>query len=78
MLVHIVKKSIEKKVFVNGTKFFEIDKKYCFDCLMSTKNDKTYYYHYGSVMSIIGKAPKLILGYESSDMNFGSYGKAYA
>ena len=76
MLVHTVKKSIENKIFVNGTidgytvaaidgtQLFGSYKKYCPECLTSTKNGKTYYYHYVSVMSIIGNGPKLILGYE--------------
>ena len=66
MLAHTVKKSIENKVFYNGTidgytvgaidgtKLFGSYKKCCSECLTSTKNGKTHFYHYASVMSTIG------------------------
>ena len=76
ILVHTVKKSIENKVFdggtidgytvaaIDGTKFFGSNRKCCPKCLTSTKNGKTHFYHYGSVMVMIGDVPKLVLGFQ--------------
>ena len=76
MLVHTVKKAIENKVFANGTidgytvaaidgtKLFGSYKKCCPECLTTMIKGKKYYYHYASVMSMIGDGPKLILGFE--------------
>lgn len=76
MLVHTVKKAIENKAFVNGTidgytvaaidgtKLFGSYIKYCPESLTTMIKGRKYYYHYASVMSIIGDGPKLILGFE--------------
>jgi hypothetical protein len=76
ILVYTVKKSIENKVFANGTidgytvaaidgtKIFGSYKKCCPDCLTTMIKGKKYYYHYASVMSMIGDGPKLTLGFE--------------
>ena len=74
--VHTVKKAIKNKVFANGTidgynvaeidgtKFFRSNRKCCPKCLTSTKNGKTQFYHYGSVMVMIGDGPKLVSGFQ--------------
>jgi len=61
--LHIVKKSVENKVFENGTiegymvaaidgtKFFGSNKKSCSECLKNTKDKTTHYFHSGAVMS---------------------------
>ena len=76
ILVYIVKKSIENKVFndgtidgytvaaIDGTKIFGSYKKCCPECLTTMIKGRKYYYHYASVMSIIGNGPKLTLGFE--------------
>ncbi len=76
ILVHIVKKAIENKVFdngaidgytvaaIDGTKLFGSYKKCCSECLMTTIRGRTYYFHYASVMSMIGDGPKLTLGFK--------------
>jgi hypothetical protein len=76
ILIHTVKKAIENKVFVNGTidgytvaaidgtKLFGSYKKCCPECLTTMIKGRKYYYHYASVMSIIGDGPKLTLGFE--------------
>ena len=73
---HIVKKTVEKKVFENGTidgymvaaidgtKFFGSNKKSCSECLKSTKGAKTHFFHSGAVMSTVGIGPKLVIGFE--------------
>ena len=69
---HIVKKAIENKVFENGTmdgytvaaidgtKFFESNKKNCLECL----SNKQHYFHSGVVMSTIGDGSKLVIDFE--------------
>ena len=76
MLVHTVKKSIENKVFdsgtidgynvaaIDGTKLFGSYKKCCPECLTTMIKGRKHYYHYASVMFIIGDGPKLTLGFE--------------
>jgi len=76
ILVYIVKKSIENKVFndgtidgytvaaIDGTKIFGSYKKCCPECLTTMIKGRKYYYHCASVMSIIGNGPKLTLGFE--------------
>ncbi len=49
---------------IDGTKIFESYKKCCPECLTTMIKGRRYYYHYGSVMSIIGDGPKLTLGFE--------------
>ncbi|SPF40071.1 Spermidine/putrescine-binding periplasmic protein (modular protein) [Candidatus Desulfosporosinus infrequens] len=73
---HIVKKSVENKVFENGTidgytviaidgtKFFGSNKKSCPECLKNTKGEKTHCFHSGAVMSTVGIGPKLVIGFE--------------
>ena len=73
---HIVKKSVENKVFengtldgytvvaVDGTKFFGSNKKSCPECLKNTKGEKTHCFHSGAVMSTVGIGPKLVIGFE--------------
>ena len=77
ILVRIVKKAIENKASVNGTidgytvaaidgtKLFGSYRKCCPECLTTLIKGKRYYYHYTSVMSIIGDGSKLTLGFES-------------
>ena len=72
----IISKAIENKAFddgtiegytvaaIDGTKFFGSNRKCCPKCLTSTKNGKTHFYHYGSVMVMIGDGPKLVLGFQ--------------
>ena len=60
---HIVKKSVENKVFekgtidgytvvaIDGTKFFGSTKKSCPECLKNPKGKKTHCFHSGAVMS---------------------------
>ena len=62
----IVKKSVENKVFdngtidgytvvaIDGTKFFGSNKKSCKDCLKHIKGEKVHSFHSESVMSIVG------------------------
>jgi predicted transposase YbfD/YdcC len=76
ILVHTVKKSIENKVFdngtidgytvaaIDGTKLFGSYKKCCSECLTTIIKGQKYYYHYASVISLIGDGPKLILGFQ--------------
>ena len=76
ILIHTVKKSIENKVFdkgtidgytvtaIDGTKLFGSYKKCCPECLTTIIKGRKYYYHYASVMSIIGDGSKLTLGFE--------------
>ena len=76
ILVRSVKKSIENKAFINGTidgytiaaidgtKLFGDYKKCCPECLTTMIKGRKYYYHYTSVMSIIGDGFKLTLGFE--------------
>lgn len=73
---HIVKKSIENKVFANGTidgytvtaidgtKFFGSNKKSCPACLKNTKGEHTHCFHSGAVLSTVGNGPKLVIGFE--------------
>jgi len=73
---HIVKKSVENKVFENGTidgytvvaidgtKFFGSNKKSCPECLKNTKGEKTHRFHSGAVMSTVGIGPKLVIDFE--------------
>ncbi|WP_243450467.1 hypothetical protein [Desulfosporosinus sp. Sb-LF] len=73
---HIVKKSVENKVFENGTidgytvaaidgtKFFGSSKKSCSECLKNTKGETTHCFHSGAVMSLVGNGPKLVIGFE--------------
>jgi len=73
---HIIKKSVENKVFENGTidgytvvaidgtKFFGSNKKSCPECLKNAKGEKTHCFHSGAVMSTVGIGPKLIIGFE--------------
>ena len=75
ILVHAVKKSIENKVFINGTiegytvaaidgtKIFGGYKKCCSECLTTMIKGRKYYYHYASVMATIGDRTKLTLGF---------------
>jgi len=72
----LVKKSVENKVFVNGTidgytvvaidgtKFFGSNKKSCSECLKNTKGKTTHFFHSGAVMSTVGMGPKLVIGFE--------------
>ncbi len=72
----IIKKAARNKVFdsgtidgytvgaIDGTKFFGSYKKSCSQCLTTTIKGEPYYYHSGSVMSIIGDGPKLVVDYE--------------
>ena len=72
----IVKKSVENKVFENGTidgytvvaidgtKSIGSNKKSCPECLKNTKGEKTHYFHSGAVMSTVGIGPKLVIGFE--------------
>ncbi|WP_243450473.1 transposase [Desulfosporosinus sp. Sb-LF] len=74
---HIIKKSVENKVFVDGTidgytvaaidgtKFFGSNKKSCPECLKNTKGNKTHSFHSGAVMSTVGNGPKLVIGFET-------------
>ena len=52
---------------IDGIKLFGSYKKCCSECLTSTKNEKTYFYHYSSVMAVIGNGPKLILAFRSAN-----------
>ncbi|MDR3600333.1 MAG: transposase [Desulfosporosinus sp.] len=73
---HTVKKSVENKVFENGTidgytvvaidgtKFFGSNKKSCPECLKNITGEKTHSFHSGAVMSIVGIGPKLVIGFE--------------
>jgi len=73
---HIVKKSVENKVFENGTidgstvvaidgtKFFGSNKKSCPECLKNNKGEKTHCFHSGAIMSTVGIAPKLVIDFE--------------
>ena len=73
---YIIKKSVENKVFQNGTidgytvvaidgtKFFGSNKKSCPGCLKNVKGEKTHYFHSGVVMSTVGIGPKLVVGFE--------------
>ncbi|HEY8909123.1 MAG TPA: transposase [Desulfosporosinus sp.] len=73
---HIVRKSVENKVFENGTidgytvvaidgtKFFGSNKKSCPECLKNTKDEKIHSFHSGAVMSTVGIGPKLVIGFE--------------
>jgi hypothetical protein len=75
ILVHSVKKAVQNKVYdkgtidgytvaaIDGTKLFGSYKKHCPECLTTIIKGKIYYYHYTSVMSIIGDGPKLTLGF---------------
>ena len=70
---HIVKKSVENKVFENGTidgytvvaidgtKFFGSNKQGCSECLKNTKGEKTHCFHSGAVMSQLGLVPNWLL-----------------
>ena len=70
---HIVKKSVENKVFANGTidgynvvaidgtKFFGSNKKSCPECLKKIKGENTHCFHSGAVMSTVGSGPKHLL-----------------
>lgn len=72
----IIKKSVENKVFENGTidgymvvaidgtKFFGSNKKSCLECLKNIKGEKTHCFHSGAVMSIVGDGHKLVIGFE--------------
>ena len=76
ILVHTVKKAIENKFFANGTidgytvavidgtKMFGSYEKCCPECLTSTKDGRTHFYHYGSILAMIGDGPKLTLGFQ--------------
>jgi hypothetical protein len=76
ILIYTVKKSIENKVFdngtidgytvaaIDGTKIFGSYKKCCPECLTTMIKGKKYYYHYALVMAMIGDGTKLTLGYE--------------
>ena len=69
---HIVKKTIENKVFENGTidgytvaaldgtRFFGSSKKNCPECLRSNGQN----FHSGVVMSTVGDGPKLVVDFE--------------
>jgi len=59
ILAHTVKKAIENKVFDRSYK------RCCLECLTIMIKGRKYYYHYASVMSIIGDGPKLTLGFET-------------
>ena len=73
---HIVRKSVENKVFgngtidgytvvaIDGTKFFGSNKKSCPECLRINKAEKTHSFHSGAVMSTVGIGPKLVIGFE--------------
>jgi len=73
---HIIKKSVENKVFENGTidgytvaaidgtKLFGSNKKSCPECLKNNKGKKTHSFHSGAVMSTVGIGPKLVIGFE--------------
>jgi len=72
ILHHTVKKAIANKVFdngtidgyvvgaIDGTKFFGSNKKFCPGCLKNNNHN----FHSGVVMAIIGKGPKLTVGFE--------------
>jgi hypothetical protein len=76
IIVHIIKKAIENKVFEkgtidgytvaakDGTKFFGSYVKCCNKCLSIEVKGRTEYYHSGAVMSIIGVGPKLAVDFE--------------
>ena len=49
---------------IDGTHLFGSYKKYCPECLTTIIKGRKYYYHYASVMSIIGDGTKLTLGFE--------------
>ena len=69
----IIKKSVENKVFENGTidgltvaaidgtKFFGSNKKSCPECL----RNKAHCFHSGAVMSIVGDGAKLVIDFEN-------------
>jgi predicted transposase YbfD/YdcC len=73
---HIIKKSIENKIFnngtidgytvaaIDGTKFFGSNKKSCCECLKNIKGDKTHSFHSGAVMSTVGANLKLVIDFD--------------
>ncbi|KLU65779.1 transposase DDE domain protein [Desulfosporosinus acididurans] len=73
---NVVKTAVENKVFdngtidgntvvaIDGTKFFGSNKKNCPECLKNTKGNKIHSFHSGAVISIVGKGPKLVIGFE--------------
>ncbi|KLU64482.1 transposase DDE domain protein [Desulfosporosinus acididurans] len=73
---NVVKTAVENKVFdngtidgytvaaIDGTKFFGSNKKSCPECLKNTKGNKIHSFHSGAVISIVGKGPKLVIGFE--------------
>jgi len=76
ILRHTVERAIANKAFdngtidgymvgaIDGTKFFGSNKKSCTKCLTTTREDTTQSFHSGVVMAIIGKGPKLTVGFE--------------
>ncbi|MHC1747329.1 MAG: transposase [Cellulosilyticaceae bacterium] len=73
----ILKKAKRNKVFeegtidgytvvaIDGTKLFGSYKKNCNECCTTTaRNKKTQYFHSAAFMSLIGKEPRLIMGFE--------------
>jgi len=50
---------------IDGTHLFGSYKKCCPECLITMIKGKKYYYHYASVVSIIGDGSNLTLGFES-------------
>ncbi len=73
----IIKRAKRNKVFdkgtidgyrvvaIDGTKLFGSYKKSCDECCTTTaRNKKTQYFHSAAFMSLIGKEPRLIIGFE--------------
>ncbi|NRT73815.1 hypothetical protein [Clostridium beijerinckii] len=70
---YIIKKTVENKVFKNGTidgytvdvidgtKFFGSNKKNYPECLRNKAN----YFHSGAVMLIVGDGPKIVIDFEN-------------
>lgn len=72
----IINRAVRNKVFdsgtidgyiaaaIDGTKFFGSYKKSCSQCFTTSIKGKSYFYHSGSVMAIIGDGPRLVIDYE--------------
>ena len=83
----IIKKVIENKTFrkgtidgyivaaIDGTKIFGSNKKCCKKCLTTLIKGNSHYYHSGTIMSLVGETPNLVLDFEMYNPKIDFYSK---